>query len=69
MSDPHDWESDPAAFAACLKAWRAAHGWSWQEAADELRKPLGSVQQMAKGRAPQDEASLRRLMTLIDRCG
>lgn len=66
MADLRNWEIDPRPFAECLKAWRTAHGWSWQETADELRKPLGSVQQMAKGREPVDEQSLRRLMTLID---
>lgn len=64
---PKNWEADSRPFATCLRAWRDAHGWSWQETADALRKPLGSVQQMAKGRAPGDEPTLRRLMTLIDR--
>lgn len=66
MSELHDWEADPRPYDACLKDWRARHGWTWQQAADALREPLSTVQLHAKGRYPADTQQRRRLMTLTD---
>ena len=62
----HDWEGDPRPYNECLRAWREAHDWSWQQVADELREPLATVKLHSNGRYPKDTRSRRRMMTLID---
>lgn len=70
-ADPelHDWEADPRSFGACLKAWHAAHQWTRDEAAAELRASRGTYDNWCDGRSAASESSVRRLMTLIDRAG
>lgn len=65
--DELSWETDPRPYDQVLKAWREAHGWTWQQVADELREPLATVQRHAKGKFPADTRARRRLMVLIDK--
>lgn len=76
MLQVHDWETDPRPFADCLKAWQP--GWTRDRKSAELRvgsiKPdgttdRGSFDRWCDGRRCEREASLRRLMTLIDQLG
>jgi len=64
-----DWEADPRPFADCLTDWRRAHDWSRQRLADELGAPLTTVHGWLAGRPCGHEATIRRLMTLIDARG
>lgn len=64
-----DWESDPRPFGELLKAWHAARGLSRDEAAAELRVPRASYDSWCSGRACEREASLRRLMMLLEHAG
>jgi len=59
-----DWETDPRPFGECLKVWHKGRGREW--GARELRAPEGTYHQWCSGRVPDREASLRRLMTLVD---
>jgi len=63
----HDWEADPRPFSECLKAWVAERGWTRNQAAAELRVPRSTYDKWCDGGKCDREASLRRLMTLIDR--
>jgi hypothetical protein len=60
----HDWEHDKRDFSTCLKEWAQQVG-SRQQAADELRVPINSLNMWCAGRTCEREQSLRRLMTLI----
>lgn len=66
-----DYEVDPRPFADCLKAFAAAvnGGKAYGArplAAAELRTPEDTLAGWMKGRPCQQEASYRRLMTLIE---
>lgn len=63
----HDWEADPRPLGECLKARAAARGLTRDEAAAEMRIPRGSYDQMCSGRPVDREATIRLLMTLLDR--
>lgn len=62
----HDWETDPRPLADCLKAWHAERGWTRDQAAAELRVSRTTYDGWCAGRRTDREASLRRMMTLID---
>lgn len=66
MPEPRDWEADPRPLADCLKIWHAAHGWTRDQAAAEMRAPRSTYDGWCAGRPAVLEGSIRRLMTLID---
>ena len=66
---PQDWEHDGRTLAEALKSWHAAHGWTRDEAAAELRVPRSTYDGWCAGRSSPTERMARRLMTLIDRQG
>ena len=60
------WEKSKRPFSDDLKAWAAGRG-SRQQAADDLRVPLTTLHGWCAGRPCEREATIRRLMTMIDR--
>lgn len=70
MPSPHDWTTDDRPITACLNEWRAAHGWTWAEAAGRIGEKLATVQQWGKaGREPRNTMPTRIIMTLVDHAG
>lgn len=65
MTGQKDWERDERSFSDILKAWAASRG-SRRLAADELRIPITTLHGWCAGRHCEREATIRRLMTLID---
>jgi len=60
------WEIDPRPLGECLKEWHGQHGWTRDQAAAELRAPRSTYDGWCAGRPAALDASIRRLMSLID---
>lgn len=68
----HDWEADPRPLADCLKAWQVALNGGRTHGARALGQAALRIQSadtyagLLKGRPTPYEATIRRLMTLMD---
>lgn len=69
MAKTHNWERDKGELGECLKEWHAAHEWTRDQAAAQLRVPRSTYDGWCAGRPAKLEGSIRRLMTLIDATG
>lgn len=61
-----NWESDTRPMHECLKSWHAAHRWTRNRAAHELRVSRSTYDGWCNKRGIALEQSIRRLMTLVD---
>lgn len=64
-ASPVNWEEAKTSFRDVLKGWQPT--WTRDRKAAELRVPRGTFDSWCDGRACEREASIRRLMTMIDR--
>lgn len=72
MTDHHDWEADPRPLSECLKAWQVALNGGKEYGARKVGQEALRIRSaetyagLLKGRTTPYEATIRRLMTLID---